>query len=235
MKDIFRDFLEDDGDLADLIEVSEGGVLDLTSANFKNDPTHDTPIAIHMQTQEAVGAVAGAGVTVVEKGNGVIHQTVFTLTAAVIPTTTALDNQPAVGGLKIYDFPAGSILRLGTIADISSTVAAADQSKLADNASEGDIGLGTVIPADTDAFGTDATDDDWGTAEPYVNTAHVDSDIEVNSEGVGIHVAGGTALDLNLNGSVDTLDITNTGGAVAVGLEITGTITITWINLGSFA
>ncbi len=233
MRDSFRDFLEDGGDLSDLAEVSESGLLDLTSARFKTDPVHVTPIVLHPESGEAVGTVAGAGVTVVERGNGVIHQSIFTLVSVIIPTATTADSEISVGGIKIYDFPAGAILRLGCQADLSSLVVAADQSKLADAASEGDFGLGTVLPANQDALGTDATDDDWGTAQAYLNSSHIDADIEIPSEAVGIHADG--TLDLNLNGSIDAADITNTGSAVTVGIEMSGIITVTWIKLGLFA
>ncbi len=224
MRDSFRDFLEDDGDLADLVEVSESGEIQFKGVmNFDSVP----------KISAGVGTVAGAGVSVVEKGSGVIHQTIFTLVSVIIPTATTADSEIAVGGIKIYDFPAGAISRLGCQADLSSLVVAADQSKLADAAAVGDFGIGTVLPANQDALGTDATDDDWGTAVAYVNSSHIDADIEIPSEAAGIHADG--TLDLNMNGSIDAADITNTGSAVTVGIEISGTITITWMNLGLFA
>ncbi len=223
MKDLFRDFLEDDGDLADLVEVSESGEIQFKGVmNFDSTP----------KISAGVGTVAGAGVSLVEKGSGILHQTVFTLASVIIPTATTADSEIAVGGIKIYDFPAGAILRLGCQADLSSLVVAADQSKLADAASEGDFGLGTVIPANQDALGTDAADDDWGTAQAYLNSSHIDADIEIPSEAVGIHADG--TLDLNLNGSIDAADVTNTGGAVTVGIEMSGIITVTWMSLGLF-
>ena len=224
MRDSFRDFLEDGGDLSDLAEVSEDGTI-----QFKGTMKFDTT----PKTTSGVGTVAGAGVSLVEMGSGLFHQTIFTLASVIIPTATTADTEIAVGGIKIYDFPAGAILRLGCQADLSSLVVAADQSKLADNASEGDFGIGTVAPANQDALGTDATDDDWGTAQAYVNTVHADADIEIPSEAVGIHADG--TLDLILNGSIDAADITNTGSAVTVGIEMSGIITVTWVNLGLFA
>ncbi len=223
MRDVFRDFLEDDGDLSDLIEVSEDGAI-----QFKGAPKFDTTPLI----SAGVGAVAGSGVSLVEKGSGLLHQTVFTLASVIIPTATTGDTQIGVGGIKIYDFPAGAILRLGCQADLSSLVVAADQSKLIDGATPWKIGFGSIIPANQDALGTDAADDDWGTAVQANNSAHIDADIEVVSEAVGIHADG--TLDLNMSADIPDAEITDTGGAVTIGIEISGTVTVTWIPLGLF-
>lgn len=222
MKDVFRDFLEDDGDMSDLIEVSAAGLLETGLLRFLAVPT----------TSANVGTKNGSAVSVVEKGMGLIHQTIFTLTSLVVPTNTTGNGQIGVDGVKIYDFPAGAILRLGCQGDLSSLVVSGDQGKLIDNATPWKLGIGTIIPADQDTLGADAADDDWGTAVAALNVAHIDSDIEIVSEPVGIHADG--TLDLNISASIPDAEITDTGGAVSIGIEVSGIVTITWAHLGLF-
>ena len=180
-----------------------------------------------------LGVVNGTGVSLVEGGNNAFHKTTFTLASAVIPTATTGDGEVGTGGLKLYDFPEGNILILGITGDLSSLIASADQSKLADNASTGDFGIGSIIPANNDALGTDPTDDDFSGTVAFVNTAHADSDISMLTLDPHTFVDDGSDLDLILTAGIDTADITDTGGAVTVGIEMTGEITLIWCNLGT--
>lgn len=68
-------------------------------------------------TTKNIGAKNGATVTAVENGNGLVHQTILTLTA--LPLTLA---DATVGaGVKIYDFPLGVITILGAVGTIAET------------------------------------------------------------------------------------------------------------------
>jgi hypothetical protein len=183
-----------------------------------------------LQSVEGNGTLATVtGLTVKEYGDGAIHKTVFTLDSVAVPVVSVTTGA-GVGGTKLYDFPTAAILRLGCTADLAMAIDAGDQADFTDGTPEGDVGIGTVIMANADAFGTDATDDDWGTGVAFVGSSYADADIEVASEAVGIHPEG--ALDLNLNALVDAADIDD---STTSALQFTGTITIIWANLGEYA
>lgn len=76
-----------------------------------------------IQTRSGVGEKNGTGVTVVERGDGSIHQSVFTFAAVAIALTdaTTAGNQ---GSLKFYDFPAGQIEILGATCDLTTLAGA---------------------------------------------------------------------------------------------------------------
>jgi hypothetical protein len=215
MRDLLRDFYEEDGEMDDLVEANGDGEFEF--------------LAIP-RTEVTVGTVAGSGVTVEEKGNGLWHNTTLTLVDVAV-SVTAITTGVGTGGLKVYDFPTGAILRLGCTADLVATVAAADQADYTDNSPEGDIGIGTVIMADVDALGTDATDDDWGTGQALALVAWADGTIHIDSEAPGSHPDSGTALDLNINVLIDAADIDD---GATTNLTLNGTITFDWAGLGEF-
>src|SRR5690606_36434790 len=157
------------------------------------------------------GATAGAGnggtVSVVEKGDGVLHQTILTLTNTPV-AIAAVTTGNGVGGTKVYDFPAGHINVLGTVGNLSISVAADEQENFTDNAPEGDIGIGSAAPANADALGTDATDDDYGTATAFTMASFVDSSVTVPPDSAAYKLDGtGTAKDVYVNVLVDAADI----------------------------
>lgn len=176
------------------------------------------------------GAKNGATVSVSEQGNEAVHKTVLTLTSTPI-TIVSVTTGNGVGGTKVYDFPEGRILVLGCMADISLAVAAAKQADFTDGTPEGDLGVGSVAPANADALGTDATDDDMGTATAFTMTAFAAANVKIPSE-ASIQFDGTTTpLDAYLNALVDAADIDDD---TTTEIEATGTITLHWINLGDF-
>lgn len=177
-----------------------------------------------------VGAVNGATVSAVEYGDGVVHKTVLTLASTVVEVTSVADAN-GVGGTKIYDFPEGRIAFLGCMADLSLAVGAAEQEFFTDGTPEGDVGIGSAAPANADALGTDATDDDYGTGAAFDLTDFAGT-VTIPSEAIQQFDGTSTAKDVYVNVLVDAADIDNdaTGD-----VEVSGTVTLTWINLGTFA
>lgn len=209
-----------------------GGTLDdvtVSDATISDATLDGMIISDNPVTTAGIGAKNGATVSVVEEGNGLVHKTILTLTATpleVISVTTG----NGVGGIKIYDLPAGFIKILGSTSDLSLGVATEDD--YTDNAPEGDISIGTLAPANADALGTDATDDNIGTATAWTMTAFVDSSINVPPEADLLLDGTSTAADILVNALVDASDIDD---GTTTDLEVTGTVTVYWINLGDFA
>lgn len=173
-------------------------------------------------TTVGVGAKNGAAVAVAEKGDGVIHKSVFTLTALSITMTDA-DTAGCHGGHKVYDFPAGLIRILGATMDLTTTAGAGG---IGDTAAL--IGsLGSVAVA-TDNAALTSTEADVipstaGTLTAGAGTlkgkATISQDITLDGTS--------TAADLYLNLAVPAADST-ANDTVAV----SGTITILWASLG---
>src|SRR6185503_18906347 len=87
-------------------------------------------------------AAAVLGVSAAERGSGIVHQTVLTLSSVVITTVDA-GAAGAQGGLEVYDFPAGVLHWLGGSCDLTTLAGAggiADTGALVGS-------LGTVVAA----------------------------------------------------------------------------------------
>ena len=162
-------------------------------------------------------------VTVVEKGQGLIHQTTFTITA--MPVTVA---DATVGvGTKIYDFPEGRVFILGGTGSAQFTTTSVLASTLNTGVSCR-WGLGTVTQ-------TNAT---LATTEQDllpVTTFAASATISVANTATTSQLAAAaqfdgtsTAKDAFFNISVPTATDIDADATVLV----SGTITITWINLG---
>lgn len=181
-------------------------------------------------TETGVGAVAegvAATVTVQERGNDFFHQTVLTL-ANVPVEIVSVGAGIGVGGTELYAFPAGMIGFQGCMADLSIAVAAAKQADFTDATPEGKIGIGTVAPANDDALGTDASDDDLGTAAAFTMTAFADSEVTVSTEAAA-HLDGTSAqVKVFLNVAVDAADIDND---VTTEVLVSGTVRLTSLLL----
>lgn len=171
------------------------------------------------------GAVNGATVSAIEYGNAVIHKTVLTLAA----TPVAVANADAFGSTKIYDFPEGRIFVLGVTASIQWAVIGVRDDTINNNASL-TWGLGTD-PASNSTIAAamvnlaPKTTKVLAAAGATLNTAStVALAAEAQFNGTG------TAIDANLNVGFETGDDIDADGS----LTATGTVTITWINLGDF-
>lgn len=175
-------------------------------------------------TTSGNGAVNGATVAATEGGDGIVHVTTLTFTATPI---TMRDTEQG-GGVKVYDFPAGRILILGS----KGTVAVTTTSILANtlNASKTcNWGVGSV----TQANATLAT-----TEQDIVNVGAFTSSATINVAGAAANSYGvltpldgtSTAIDAFLNLAVAGADDIDGDATVTV----TGTVAISWINLGDY-
>lgn len=175
------------------------------------------------QVSEGVGATNGSAVSVVEKGNGVIHQSVIRLSSLAV--TVANTTGASFGGVKLYDMPEGRILVLGVTADLS--VNWAGTSIVATGS--GDFSLGTTITADATLSGTDVN--------LLPSTAMTDPFVAGVGAAKGALAASAqfdgtaTAIDVNLNMIIDDADVEN---AASDSVLVSGTVTLTWINLGDY-
>lgn len=175
-----------------------------------------------------VGAVAGTGVTASEQGNGVVQQTVLSLAALSISVTDAL----AYASQKIYDFPEGRILILGVTGSLQWAVPTdrtATTGTINDSASL-TWALGTVAASNITLSGTmvdliPKTTKVLAAATTALNTASTAA-LAASAQFDGT----ATPKDALLNVGFETnTDIDNDGTLTA-----TGTITITWVNLGDY-
>ena len=193
---------------------------------FVGSGSGTTEIAVHDSsavglTTLNVGAVNGSTVSAVERGNGIIHQTVITL--ATLPLTLR-DTQQGLG-VKIYDFPVGQITILGGSGSVQETTTAVLTTTL--NASVTyNWGVGTI----TQASATLATTEQnivtvtEGTASATINVEAAASS-SASTGGATTFNGKTTAIDAFFNVAVAT------AGDIDADATTTwdGTITITWL------
>lgn len=171
----------------------------------------------------SVPAAVTATVVATETGNGVLQRTRLTLS----DMAQAVVNGTEYQGTEIYDFPEGRILVLGVVAMLAQKTTSVIASTL--NASvTGSLGLGTATASSTTlattmvdlgpatAFTTSATINVAGTAVSPVLAAAAPFDGTATAKKMFLNSAYATT------GDVDA-DATQTWS---------GTIDITWINLG---
>jgi len=175
-------------------------------------------------TTNGVGAKNGTTVTAVEYGNGAIHKTVLTLTALPL---TLRDTEQGLG-VKIYDFPEGRILFLGATGSVAETTTSTLTSSLNTGVTY-NWGVGST----TQANGTLAT-----TEQNIVQTTNGTASATVNVAGAA---SNGVGVLTPLDGTTTPLDaFFNVGIAGADDIDgnatttYTGTVTITWMNLGDY-
>ena len=170
-----------------------------------------------------VPAAVSGTVSVAEYGDGTFHKTVLTLTA--VPVTMRDTEQG--GGVQVYDFPVGSILRLGA----SGTIGVTTTSVLADTLNTGvtcNWGVGSVTQANATVA---TTEQDFVNVTAFTASATVDI-AGADATGVGIGVVTpldgtSTAINLFLNLAVAGADDIDADATVT----ITGTVNIAWMNL----
>lgn len=166
-------------------------------------------------TTANVGAKNGSTVSVVELGtlNGYLHKTDFTFTA--LPLTLA---DVTVGaGVKIYDFPEGTIHIIGAYGSVAETTTSALASTLNAGVTY-NWGIGTT----TQANGTLAT-----TEQDILPTTNGTASATINVAGpasVGARVAAGAYFD----GTATAKDAYfNVGIATATDIDGDATVTFT--------
>lgn len=183
-----------------------------------------------LKSTAGAGAKNGSTVVAEEIGDGLIHKTILTCTATPI-TISDEAGQGQYGGVKVYDFPAGLIATLGAVIDGSVTLGVTGTITAT---WDGDVALGTAAPSDH-ATGLVAANTGRFLQSTATTTAAAKVAVcDAVSIATGLTESAArwtdgtsTAADLFLNFLVDD-DASHTAGTGT----FTGTITITWINLG---
>lgn len=182
-------------------------------ASIRGDGAGSVPVAV------------AASVTADESGDGVFHQTVLTLA----DLTQAVVNGTEYQGTEIYDFPAGRILILGVTASIAQKTTSAIASTL-NSGSTGALGIGTSTASNVSLTG--------GMVDLLPSTAFTSSTV-INVAGTAVGAA--LAASAHFDGTsaakkayINTAYAT-TGDVDADATQtLTGTVTISWINLGDY-
>jgi hypothetical protein len=178
-------------------------------------------------TGSGVGAKNGGTVTASEQGNSVVHKTILTLAATPI---TLVDEAGVVayGGVKVYDFPAGAILMLGATADLAITKSSAGVNTDWD----GDFGIGTVTASNNATLSSTEQNILPTTATPQAAAGATTAKGQSTATENAVLDGTATAVDAFLNVLVDDTDHNVNG--TPCNLLFTGTITLSWVNLGDY-
>lgn len=196
-----------------------------TNASRRHYFAGPVTIGSPLYTASGVGAKNGATVTATEYGTSTLHQTKLTLAATPLAVTDSL----AYLGVKIYDFPEGRILVLGVTSSLQWAVTTARDTTINDSASlTWAVGTATasnatlattmvdLIPKTTKVLAAATTALNTASTAALAASAHFDGT--------------GTAKDAYLNAAFETAtDIDGDGTLTA-----TGTVTITWVQLGDY-
>lgn len=194
--------------------VESGGTVSFASGSILNIGT--TP-----KTTVGIGAKNGTTITAAENGDGILHQTVLTLAAY----QQAITDANAYGGGKIYDFPAGRILLLGTTANLTLSVVG-DQTTTINATASVTWGLGSATASNATLATTMVDMLPKTTAVLESGTKATTGALAASAQFDGT----ATAIDCFLNFGFETnTDIDGNGV-----LQVDGTITLTWVNLGDY-
>ena len=174
--------------------------------------------------KEIVGVVSGTGVAATESGAGSIRTTRLTLTNVAQAVVNGTEYQST----KIYTFPEGRILLLGTVASLAQTTTSAILTTL--NSATGAVSLGSAAAsnvsltsgmvdiAPSTAFTSSATINVAGTAVNPVLATSAQLDGHTTAVPVYLNSAYATTTDVDA-------DATQTWS---------GTVDLTWVWLGDF-
>lgn len=170
-----------------------------------------------------IPAAAAPYVSVEEYGDGVFHQSVFTLTTLPI---TMRDTEQG-GGFKFYDFPIGRITRLGATA----TIAVTTTSELSSTLNTGvtcNYGVGSVTQSNATVA---TTEQDIVNVTAFTSSTTIDV-AGADATGVGVGVLASldgtsTAVDAFLNLAVAGATDIDADATVTV----SGTVALTWVNM----
>lgn len=163
-------------------------------------------------------------VVVSDSGAGAFHQTKFVVTNLPV----ALADTGQGGGVELFDFPVGRIQIMGASGSLAMTTTSTIASTLNAGVNCG-YGVGSVVQAN----GTLAT-----TEQNFLNVATIVSSTVINvaaavAKAVGVAVAAsldGTASAIKAYLNIGVPTGTDIDGNATV--TVSGTITLTWANLG---
>lgn len=180
----------------------------------------DTGVIRSSDQVDPVGAKNGATVSARETvGPGGIHKTILTCTA----TPISISDDAGVaqyGGVKVYDFPAGSIAVHGAtvVGNLTGYASLIDTF-------DGDVALGSA----TATTGATLTGTEADIMQSHAIAQAVGEVAAVDAASSAPVVARGTAADVDcyLNAVIDDNAAHGAGTAT-----FTGTITLYWSNLG---
>lgn len=179
----------------------------------------------NLSSLAGAGAPNGSHVYASEESDGYVHKTTLNFSGQRLTVTDAL----AYLGTKIYDFPRGRILLLGTLGSLVFQVTSARAGTINLNAAM-DWALGSVAASNITLASTmldmlpkvdktlDAADDGFHTASTGALVASAQFD------------GTSTPVDMFLNLSFPTNTEIDADGTMTV----TGQIVFHWINLGEF-
>lgn len=175
-------------------------------------------------TPNGVGT-AGTGVTATEVGYGPFHQT--TLVLSDVSVTVGNTSGVSFGGTKIYDFPAGRILVHGcTAADISFDLTDAGNVTPIAITHGGDIAIGTTVAGDGTLTNADVDLIPSTSIDP-ISGGVAGAALSASAQFDGT----GTAKDAFFNILIDDADV---GDGASDVILVSGTVTITWVQLGDY-
>ena len=167
---------------------------------------------------------AGIAETIGVSETGAANLHVTTLFLDHTPITISGATGVGFGGTKVYDFPPGRILILGVTASVAFPIVST-KGDLADTA-DGDWAMGTTSEED----GTMDRATDINLIPKTATAANALSTATNAALAASAHIDGtSTAVDAYINCTVDDAETDE----VSV-LGATGTVTITWVNLGDY-
>jgi hypothetical protein len=185
-----------------------------------------SPVTVSIGTpcsSGCAGSVQDSTVTAQELGTDHIHTTVLTLTDTPV---TVRDTEQG-GGVKIYTFPKGKIVRLGAVSNLTITTTSAIASTL-NSGVTGNHGVGST----TQASATLAT-----TEQDFVQVTNFTSSTTINVAPAAVKAYGvpsvtlldgsSTAISLFMNVAVAGASDIDGDATVAVN----GTVEVHWIKL----
>lgn len=169
------------------------------------------------------GAVQDASVATAEYGTDHIHTTVLTLTNTPV---TVRDTEQG-GGVKIYTFPKGKLIRLGAVSNLTITTTSAIASTL-NSGVTGNHGVGST----TQASATLAT-----TEQDFVQVTNFTSSTTIDVAPAAVKAYGVPSVTL-LDGSTTPISLFMNVAVAGAGdidadatVVVNGTVTVHWIKL----
>jgi len=176
-------------------------------------------------TTVGIGAMTSANVTsVIENGDGIVHQTVITMAG----TATAIADGGFEASQLLYTFPEGRILVEGVTCDLTLTMAttnfngtASDLYNFALGTAINDDGDGTISATGADLLANQSIDTEDGQTQTNTVTAALAASAQFD----GTTTAKKAYMNWAVPAANDNGPNTN---------AITGTIKITWKNLGDY-
>ncbi len=193
--------------------------FEAVNANIRRPVTFDADLAA---ASAVIGSLGVAGLAVQELGDDAVHQTVLTLT----DVAQAVVNGTEYQGTKLYSFPQGRLYIVGVTMNIAQKTTSALAGTL-NSGSTGAVSLGSAVASATTLAST--------MADLMASTAFTSS-TTVNVAGAAV---GGVHAPVSLDGHATAADLWLNSAFATTGdvdadatMTWTGTITVTWANLG---